>query len=754
VLGPRCAAADTFPTRVRLPDEPLMLVDRIMTLEGEPASMSHGRVITEHDVHPHAWYLDCGRIPTCIAVEAGQADLFLCAYLGIDLHTRGLARYRLLDAEVTFYDPLPPAGATIQYDIHIDHFFRQGNTWLFHFHFDGRVAGKPLISMRNGCAGFFTQDELEAGQGIVQTSLERLLQQGVRPQDWHPPVALQRETYDDTQIAALRNGRLAQCFGPGFTGLPLQDPVGLPSGRMNLVHRVLDLDPAGGRYGIGRITGEADIHPDDWFLTCHFVDDQVMPGTLMYECCLHTLRIYLLRMGWVGEAGTFVYEPIPGINSKLKCRGQVSAATGRVQYEITLKEYGYQEDGTPYVRADALMYADGRAIVQMTDMSLRLSGLTRQRIEDVWRGRRNASTPLFDRAAILAFAVGDPSAAFGDRYRIFDRKRVIARLPGPPFQFLDRIVSIRDCRQWELTGGGVIEAHYDVPADAWYFRENRQPYMPFSVLLEVALQPCGWLAAYLGSALTSAVDLSFRNLGGEATQYRMVTPDTGTLVTTVQITNVSRSGGMIIQHFAFQVCGDAGLVYRGTTYFGFFTKPALANQIGIREARMYRPLPGELSGTHHHPYPDHAPYPAAMMRMIDAIDRFDPAGGPHGLGFITGSARVDPGAWFFQAHFYQDPVWPGSLGLESLIQLLKVAALQHWGEAVEPADLRYESMGMGQRHAWLYRGQILPTDNAVNVQAVINHLNHDDKILGADGFLSVDGRIIYQMTGFTLKLTR
>jgi len=46
--------------------------------------MTHGRVITEHDIHRGAWYLDCGRIPTCIAVEAGQADLFLSGYLGID----------------------------------------------------------------------------------------------------------------------------------------------------------------------------------------------------------------------------------------------------------------------------------------------------------------------------------------------------------------------------------------------------------------------------------------------------------------------------------------------------------------------------------------------------------------------------------------------------------------------------------------------------------------------------------------------
>ena len=60
---------------------------------------------------------------------------------------------------------------------------------------------------------------------------------------------------------------------------------------MNLVHRVPALDPAGGDFGLGLIRAEADIHPGDWFMVCHFVDDRVMPGTLMYECCLHTLRI-------------------------------------------------------------------------------------------------------------------------------------------------------------------------------------------------------------------------------------------------------------------------------------------------------------------------------------------------------------------------------------------------------------------------------------------------------------------------------
>src|SRR5205085_7458315 len=151
VLGPEFAPVDEFPTRVRLPDEPLMLVDRILSVEGEPRSLTHGRVVTEHDVTADRWYLDCGRIPTCVAVEAGQADLFLSGYLGIDFRTRGLAVYRLLDAVVTFHRGLPEPGSVIRYDIKIESFFRQGETHLFRFRFVGSANGEPLLTMTDGC---------------------------------------------------------------------------------------------------------------------------------------------------------------------------------------------------------------------------------------------------------------------------------------------------------------------------------------------------------------------------------------------------------------------------------------------------------------------------------------------------------------------------------------------------------------------------------------------------------------------------
>lgn len=766
VLGADFAAIDQYPTRVRLPDEPLMLCHRVMSVEGEALSMTSGRCVTEHDVVEGAWYLDNGRIPTCIAVEAGQADLFLSGYLGIDFQTKGLACYRLLDAVVTFHRELPRPGDVIRYDIAIERFFRQGDTYLFRFNFESTVNGEPLLSMKDGCAGFFTDAELAAGQGVIHSKLDLKPIPGVIPDDWQvlAPMPTSIESYNEAQVEALRRGDLVGCFGSLFEGLALDAPTCLPGSRfdgdlMRLLDRVLSVNPQGGRYGLGQIVAELNIHPDDWFLTCHFVDDQVMPGTLMYECCMHTLRIYLMRMGWVGEEGECVFEPVPGVSSRLKCRGQVLSSTKLVQYQVSLREIGYEP--SPFVIADALMFADGKPIVEITNMSIRLTGLRRERLEKLWSHQRQAapalpvfsqSEALFDDASILAFAIGKPSEAFGDRYLPFDNDRKIARLPGPPYKFLNRITKIENCQPWVLSAGATIEAEYDVPPDEWYFASNHPSGMPFSVLLEIALQPCGWLAAYLGSALTSATDLRFRNLGGKATQHRLVWPDSGTLAIHITMSNFSNSGGMIIQHFDMAVYDSEGCVYKGNTYFGFFSKDALANQVGIREAVPYEPSEADLAQSPAPlPYPADLPLTDSMMSMIDEITCYAPQGGPHGLGFIRGTKAVDPNEWFFAAHFYEDPVCPGSLGLESFLQLLKYFAMERWG-ARWNNEVRFETMALNEEHEWIYRGQIIPSDDLVTVQAVITEVDDDACLLRADGHLSVDGRIIYEMKKFTLML--
>ena len=777
VLGPAFAVVDSYKARVRLPDEPLMLVDRILSVSGEKRSLDKGMLVTEHDVKPGAWYLDGDRAPVCIAVEAGQADLFLCSYLGIDHVVKGERTYRLLDATVTFHRGLPRPGDVIQYTIHIDRFIRQGETWLFFFNFKGTIDGKPLITMKDGCAGFFTEQEVINSGGIIRSEKETRTKAGKAPSGWQIPAPFAPTAMDDNALAALRQGDLENAFGPDFKGVTLPASQRLPGGRLRLIHRVPVLDPKGGQYGLGLVEAQADIHPDDWFLTCHFVDDRVMPGTLMYECCAHTLRVLLQRMGWALPDAPIVFEPMTGIESRLKCRGPVTPKTRHVLYRVEIKEIGFNPE--PYVLADAHMFADGHYIVFFENMSLKLSNTNRGEIQAFWRGRKAGHksdhevpqvpetplpVPVFDKNHMKEFATGKPSRAFGEAYRPFDHDRFIARLPGEPYLFIHRVTKA-DVRPFVLTCGTWIESQCDVTASDWYFAADRGNTMPLCILNEIALQPCGWSAAYMGSALKSSHDLRFRNLGGHATIYRDILPASGVVSVRTRLTKVSGAGDMLIENFDFEIRQTGEIVYAGKTHFGFFTEQSLAQQKGITAMAPSWPDKNKIQKGAPEALPRTAPLfpgdpdttpisgavmPALALSMIDTIDAYAPEGGPDKLGFICGSKRVDPKEWFFKAHFFQDPVCPGSLGLESFIQLLKFTALKRWPHLAATHGF---SLVTGTKHEWTYRGQILPGSSLIQVEACITAVKETPEVLIlANGILKVDGLCIYKMDNFGIKM--
>jgi 3-hydroxymyristoyl/3-hydroxydecanoyl-(acyl carrier protein) dehydratase len=144
----------------------------------------------------------------------------------------------------------------------------------------------------------------------------------------------------------------------------------------------------------------------------------------------------------------------------------------------------------------------------------------------------------------------------------------------------------------------------------------------------------------------------------------------------------------------------------------------------------------------------------ALRSIIDTGDLGYPAwsleGGPKGLGFVRGAKEVDPAEWFFTAHFYQDPVCPGSLGIESFLQLLKFAARERWPHLAGSHRFATET---GRSHRWTYRGQILPSNKRVTVEAAITQvLDSPHPTLVAEGYLMVDGIYIYRMEEFGIQL--
>jgi 3-hydroxymyristoyl/3-hydroxydecanoyl-(acyl carrier protein) dehydratase len=335
--------------------------------------------------------------------------------------------------------------------------------------------------------------------------------------------------------------------------------------------------------------------------------------------------------------------------------------------------------------------------------------------------------------------------------------------------FVDRIVK-SEPPAFVLKPGGWIEAEYAVSPSDWYFSADNTGIMPYAVLLEIALQPCGWLAAYSGSALTSPKDLRFRNLGGTGRIYRDVFPETGTLTMRCRMTQVSSASDMIIESFDFRVQSADEMIYDGETTFGFFTESALAQQKGLASAddRRYRPDENDGATCQKYPLPDEPPFfpepcsgklqnmklamPGRAIRMMDVIEQYNPVGGPSGLGYIQGSKKVDPEEWFFKAHFYQDPVWPGSLGIEAFIQLLKFVALDRWPDLASRCRF---SLITGAQHNWTYRGQVIPGNKEVIVEAIVTQIDESPHpLVVADGFLSVDGLTIYEMKQFGIRIVK
>ena len=321
-------------------------------------------------------------------------------------------------------------------------------------------------------------------------------------------------------------------------------------------------------------------------------------------------------------------------------------------------------------------------------------------------------------------------------------------------------ISTLDSPMGVMKAGGTIEAQYDVPADAWYFSENACRTMPYAVLLEAALQPCGWFASYMGCALQSAEDLYFRNLDGTATQHLEIHPDSGTLTTRVKSTGVSKAGAIIIVNFQVTCLLGDDLAFEMKTVFGFFTAGALADQAGLpvkAEDRERLAAPGKLK-MNLVPRPPRffegsAALPGPMLMLPERITEYQEEGGPAGKGYLRAEADVDSNHWFFKSHFFGDPVQPGSLGLEALLQLLQFYML-HTGMDADLENPRFQAIATGEAMTWKYRGQVTPNKQRVTYEVAVTDKRRDEdgSLVIADVSLWVDGLRIYEATGMGMRL--
>jgi 3-hydroxymyristoyl/3-hydroxydecanoyl-(acyl carrier protein) dehydratase len=324
----------------------------------------------------------------------------------------------------------------------------------------------------------------------------------------------------------------------------------------------------------------------------------------------------------------------------------------------------------------------------------------------------------------------------GPEFEIYEGRRA-PYIPNGDFRFVDRIMRL-DGTRGELKAGAHMETEYDAPPEAWYFHDNSFAGMPNCVYMESSLQAAILLGYYLGGTLQSPdEELAIRNLDGHAEIVADVDLRGKTIRHSSTMLSSQAVPGVVLQKFRYELSADGEVFYVGESLFGYFSAQALSNQVGLDNGKLVAPWVDSADG------PDPAKVlalPVAAddewfvdrpgrlrladkhLRLVDSVDLVAD-GGAHDLGYVRGRRRIDPNDWYFSCHFHRDPVMPGSLGVEAVLQALQLFAIRT-GIADDFTDPVF-AMPRGVSMAWSYRGQILRTDEEMTFDLHVKEIRRE-----------------------------
>ena len=292
--------------------------------------------------------------------------------------------------------------------------------------------------------------------------------------------------------------------------------------------------------------------------------------------------------------------------------------------------------------------------------------------------------------------------------------------------------------------------------------------------MEVALQPCGLLGAYLGSTLQFAdKNLFFRNLDGEGEMFDlpMGTDFRGKTIhnKSVLVSSVAL-GGTVLQNYTFELSIDGQVFYKGKSSFGFFPADALASQVGLDNgkevaswleqnnlpATQYMQvnldsLYGKMKLFKAPVDKPHYRLSGNQLRLIDKL-KIAKNQGEYGKGYVHATKFMKTYDWFFTCHFYQDPVMPGSLGVEAILQAMQTFALQQdLGK-----DFKSPKFVQVANHktTWKYRGQILLPVKEMHLEVHFKSIEEQNGqvTLIADAYLWNDKMRIYHVKDIAVAI--
>ena len=557
-----------------------------------------------------------------------------------------------------------------------------------------------------------------------------------------PPARPDRHDLDRAALEALAHGDVAGVFGPAFDQYGANPDLHTHGGHLAWVSGI---DVRGGAAGRGGL--RAGLDP-----AARSVRDAAIEAV---EVLAIALGLPLVLAGTALECSAG--DPAPD------CPGPgdtgVDLAVDAVEVDLIPR---------PHVVARVVLRRGEQVLGWVPDVAVTVAELPGSEVGADERGRlaRPGRVCSGGEWAVLGefhfthMSRGEPGIAHGPQYaHLLDRRAT--RLPSHGLQLVDRVVSIEGERGAFTDATYVTE--YDAPADSWYFADTANADAPNVVLMETSLQSALLVGYHLGATLSDpGQDYVLRNLGGTATLRRELDLRDRTVRQHSRITATTPTHGSILQEFTYSLTVDGEPYYDGESMFGFFTAATMANQTGLDGGRSVptwletaepsvrrtidvaaRRAVGAEPGR---------PGPAVEhLAMIDRVTVVD-GGGDHGQGYLHVAQSIDPQAWYFARHFHLDPVIPGSLGVEQVLQ-----AMQEWAldaGLADELDAPEFVVPVGAPLTWRYRGQVLPSDGVVTFEV---HLTGVERRpgrvrVGATASLWKPGLRIYELEGATVEL--
>jgi 3-hydroxymyristoyl/3-hydroxydecanoyl-(acyl carrier protein) dehydratase len=615
-------------------------------------------------------------------------------------------------------------------------------------------GGRPLLEIQ----GKVARDEASAPPRAREPAA------GAAAGTHSPRTWTTKRVFSERELSALQSGDAFACFGPGFErAAPHTRTPTLPGRRLVRLTGVSSLEPTGGPWSLGSLRAQAVPQIGD-------ATAKDSPGLRLgrvYQGAQQVLAFFVIAAGGTIARDGWRFEAVPGHDCDLLLFG-LPPMDAPLEYELTVERL----DGGPWstIVGDVRAWVGDRLVLSGERLALQLVAdfpLTSDRaLQADGRADQLAGHPAasiegsrLDYASMLAGAVGRPVDAFNQAGAFFETgERQMPRLPGPPYHFVTRVTQLAGERL-SMRPGAEATMEYDVPVDAWYFDESGTRSMPWCVLLEVAMQPCGWLSVYVGCPIVASENVFFRNLDGAGKMLGEVFGGC-TVRTHTKVTSVASVGGMMLVSYKVECSVGDRLVCDMKFAFGYFSNAALDMQVGLRttpeqRARIVAESPVQFDLTERPEKYCAGPLrlPGPMLLMIDRVTGYWRSEGAAGKGRLRVEKTVNPRDWNFRSHFYSDPVQPGSLGIEQMLQTLQFYVIEeNLHEGLEQPY--FEPHALDHHVSWQFRGQVRPENKVIVSEMEI--VSVDRSAAGvtvvASGSLWVDGVRCYEAKALGLRV--